>query len=492
MLEICKQLFDNWNNSVTYCHWKGNEPRHLEKGLNGESDMDVLLSNEDKEKGRETLHSLRFIQCKSQFGSRYPNVEDWIGFDQETGKLVHLHLHFEMVTGHDGLKEFNLPWRQEALESRVLDKRTGIYVMNPNLELVTLYARICLKSKIKQVIKAIINKYDLRTGFKKDPTEEIKYLKKHVNWKEIDRIIYNYYPQKKHENLVQILQQGQLKSSSFLSLFVTNWMTMRNFSRYSYITLLLLVPFYSFVLRVIGRLKSHNVGNNIYRKVVWGGKGLSIAFLGQDGSGKSTVTSDLQKWLSWKFESKIFYLGSGDQYKTHEKGLKAMLKGSSFLEKVLRRCLTIIINIKWGSYVTSQVEKSSHYISKGGIAIFDRFPQIQYFGINDGPKLRANVFKNLDSKVLNPLILFLCKKEENSIKKATLTPPDIVIKLLLPPEESIRRKPFEKYENVKQKHEIIKNLRFDNSSVYEVDATQDYQNEILTIKKIIWAHLQKL
>ena len=492
MLDICKQLFDKWNDNVIYCHWKGNETRHLEKGLNGDSDMDVLLSNEDIEKAKEILLSLQYIRCKSQFGSRYPMVEDWIGFDQESGRLVHLHLHFEMVTGHDGLKEFNLPWRREALDSRVFDKSTGIYVINPNLELITLFARICLKSNVKQVVKAIINKYDLRTGFKKDPTDEIQYLKKQVDWNEIDRILYEYYPQNKHNVIIQALQQESLDSSSFLSLFMINWTMMRKYSRNNYLSLLYLVPFYSFVLRVTGWMKRHNISNLIYRKVVWSGKGLSVAFLGQDGSGKSTVTNDIQKWLGWKLESKVFYFGSGDQYNPWEKSVNAKIQGKSLFGRLLKKVLSIFIYTRWGGYIKRLRKESKHYISKGGIAINDRFPQNQYPGISDGPKLRINILDKNKIKFLRPVLEYFCIKEENAVTLVATTPPDIVFKLLLSPEESIRRKPFEKYENVKQKHEIIKKLKFENSSIYEIDASQNYEKELKQIKTIIWNHLLSL
>ena len=108
MLEICKKLFLEWNNSVNYCHWKSNE--HLGAGLDGLTDLDILMESNNREKGVQILRDLNFIQCNSQYGSRYPYVEDWIGFDMETGSLVHIHLHFMMVTGHRGLKEYNLPW----------------------------------------------------------------------------------------------------------------------------------------------------------------------------------------------------------------------------------------------------------------------------------------------------------------------------------------------------------------------------------------------
>ena len=67
--------------------------------------------------------------------------------------------------------------------------------------------------------------------------------------------------------------------------------------------------------------------------------------------------------------------------------------------------------------------------------------------------------------------------------------PDMVIKLLLPPEESIRRKPRENMDVIKRKHQIIKTLMFDGSETYTIDATKEYDKELLEIKSIIWTHL---
>ena len=107
MLKISKELFTAWNEAnLLYCHWKSNE--HLLAGLEGETDLDVLLSCNNKEAGEEVLRRLEFLQCKSQFGSRYPDVDDWIGFDKDTGRLIHVHLHYGLVTGHKGMKEYSL------------------------------------------------------------------------------------------------------------------------------------------------------------------------------------------------------------------------------------------------------------------------------------------------------------------------------------------------------------------------------------------------
>ena len=124
MLQISKVLFEKWNSEhILYCHWKSNE--HLEPGLDGDTDLDVLLDSKDEVRALLILRELRFLNCKSQYGSRYPKVSDWLGFDAETGKMIHVHLHLTIVTGHRGMKEYNLPWTETALETRDFDQARG-------------------------------------------------------------------------------------------------------------------------------------------------------------------------------------------------------------------------------------------------------------------------------------------------------------------------------------------------------------------------------
>ena len=78
------------------------------------------------------------------------------------------------------------------------------------------------------------------------------------------------------------------------------------------------------------------------------------------------------------------------------------------------------------------------------------------------------------------------KTEERAISKAQKYQPDIVFKLLLPAEESIRRKPDHTIEEVRPKAEITQKLIFEHSVVYDIDATQPYDDEILEIKRLIW------
>lgn len=498
MLRKCKELFEQWNNKVVYCHWKSNE--HLQEGLDGDTDLDVLLSRTDEKVGSAILRELGFAHLSSQFGSRFPNVEDWVGFDADTGRLIHLHLHYALMTGHKGMKEYELPWTNECLETRKQDSETGVYTIDPNLELVSLYTRLILKSKSDDTKAAKKASYKMDCHFLK----EITFIKSHVDWKKVEDIAIRYYGRRGSE-FAKLARHDTLDSNGFLSLYQLVSKTMNIYSRYHGLSLLCRKYMYQVVLPLRHRLNNKLGCMFITHKVSNARGGFSVAFLGQDGSGKSTVTEDIRKWLTWKIEADRFYLGSGDHYRSLLKKLisrgvemkhKSEKKHSNN-EKVLVKRKK---NIK--SFITSAVVswnmlmiarrayrvmcRAEKYRKKGGIVLFDRFPQMQFEGISDGPKI-VNYYQRTGLDFyLNKM---MARWEYKYFRRIQQWQPQLVFKLILSPEESLRRKPFENLENVIQKHHITKELRFKGARVLDVDATQDYKQELLIIKKEIWQML---
>lgn len=481
MLQISKNLFTQWNNKgLLYCHWKSNE--HLEPGLNGETDLDVLLAKENKEEGEKILRELDFLQCKSQFGSRYPDVDDWIGFDAKTGSLIHLHLHYRIVTGHSGMKEYDLPWTEEALNTRIQDQASSVYIMEPNLEFVTLYTRIGLKCGFINRIKKIKGTYK----FSKDLEKEINYLKNKISWERITEILNPFF-KKDTEKVLKIMQLPTLSIKEVLLLKKITEKTFAAYNREHKAAKIKEIGYY-IILRF--RQKFRKNFGYIVRKVPKTQKGLTITFIGQDGAGKTTVCSDIIKWLNWKLDVRYYYLGSGDNYKSLIKSILDFLPKWK-LFKPVRGLLFLGEFYKLSIDINKYLSQAEKYSSQGGFAILDRFPQADYKGVNDGPKLQFFADQYVKSKHIRPLFNYWISKEERNIQKASKQSPNLVFKLLLSPEESLRRKPNENFEMVKLKHNIIKNLKFENSIVTEVDATMSYNDEIILIKSVIWQNIQK-
>ncbi|MDB8555548.1 hypothetical protein PNU17_07200 [Turicibacter sanguinis] len=478
-LKLALELFHQWNKqNVVYCHWKSNE--HLKEGLNGTTDLDVLVRKEDKSLAEFILKELGYLKCVSQYGSQYYDVDDWIGCDKEFGKLIHIHLHYRMATGHKGLKEYSLPWVDYALNERVLENNFGIYVCPVELELVILYTRIGLKATYKKLLKAHLGIYNI------DPNElkEILYLKSRADLSVVKSIINKYFSAP--EDMFRLISNDKLCEKGFLELVKIVTHDMESVS--------MLKPYNRFVSRIgyslsipyrKGMKKTFGI-NYITRKTMGEGNGLSIVFIGQDGAGKSTVSTEVLKWLTWKLDTRMFYLGSGDHHNSIRKKLANKLCGNNILVKLIRSILFVDDLRMIARKNCKKIKKSYSYVNYGGIAVFDRYPQLQFPGINDGPKIATRYIGKVKLPYIDKIISYIAKKEEKYLQDALCYSPDLVFKLTLPPEVSIMRKPQENIEDVKKKHQIVKDLKFDSSNIINIDANMDYEEELILIHNCIW------
>lgn len=485
-LENVLELFHRWTEcGVIYCHWKSNE--HLLPGLAGDTDLDILCSVDSKQMAEKLMKECHFIHVISQRISQFDSVEDWLGFDPLTGKMSHLHLHYKMITGHKGLKEYALPWTEQCLQTRRLDEKYDVYIADPSLELVVLYTRIALKASYATLVKACLGKYKLS----KDVQREVDYLKKYVDWDAVYRICKEAYPEGK-DSLMMILHQDTLAAKTFLKLHKLVMSARKVDRRGNGISVALRRAHYYFQIRylVLLRKKLHIP---VFIRKTLRKDGLIVAFIGQDGSGKSTVKKEIEAWLSWKLDVNQFYLGNGEQYHSIQKFLYLrMRKFGGKIAKVLSSPLLVSDLMHSAKRTKHNLIKAIRIKGKHGIVLLDRFPQVLRLGINDSPKIRANSEKIKLPAFAKKCLLRFAKVEEKLFCEAVEHEPDLVFKLILSPEASISRKPSESYEGVKIKHEIIKCMKFQNADVVDVDATMDFDDEILMIKSIIWRHLEKI
>ena len=485
MLNISKKLFSAWNDAgLLYCHWKSNE--HLLPGLNGQTDLDVLLSLDDKVEGERLLKNLDFLKCQSQVGSRYPGVNDWLGYDSATGSLIHLHLHYRLATGHKGIKEYSLLWSDMALHTRILNEQFGVYIMEPNLELVTLYTRIGLKADFMTLYQCRKGQFELPSSTK----QEVIWLKEKVDFDKVHSLVKTFFGNLS-EAFYGILIKEKITAEDYQNLRKITEYTFKKCSSVKSFLRVRELFFYAYQRWGI-RAKSE-FGPVITKKVPYSCLGVSIAFIGQDGSGKSTVTKEINKWLSWKLEAKKFYLGSGDEfYNPWQKRLQRKFVGrKDIVSKLLQSWLPFSYQLASAKYVRKTIKSANRYTRKGGIALFDRYPQDQFLGINDGPKIREMLLPHVPNG-LKWLAKLYAAREESIISDAVKINPSLVFKLQLSPEESIRRRPNDNIDVITRKHNIVKALEFPSSKVMEISAVQPYHEELNQIKQEIWKEILKL
>ena len=98
MLEICRSFFNHLNsNNIRYCHWKSNV--RLEQALEGKTDLDILVHPDDRGKLETGVTIFDIKRVLSHRLKRVPDIEDYLGFDHDTGRMIHLHVHFQLILG---------------------------------------------------------------------------------------------------------------------------------------------------------------------------------------------------------------------------------------------------------------------------------------------------------------------------------------------------------------------------------------------------------
>ena len=233
--------------------------------------------------------------------------------------------------------------------------------------------------------------------------------------------------------------------------------------------------------------------------------GLIIAFVGVDGAGKSTVTSEIAKWIGRKIECKRFYMGTGDGKTTF---LASLLKKANkldntrqvsvkskkeekfrrlnffsspiiYLKKYLK--LRLVMSVQQNNI--GKLKKMYRYRLNGGISVLDRFPQIEMERQNDGPKVC--IYRDIFGETF--FIKRAMKKEKNRLDIVKSIKPDLIFRLNISAEVSMKRKPEQTdIDMYRKKIEDLNKITFQGAQIIDIDAEQPYEKEILEIKKILW------
>jgi len=497
MLTLCKNFFYDLNNSnVRYCHWKSN--LRLDRAVSGQDDLDLLFDSHHIVELVSILNKNGFKYARSQYGSIYNGIEDWLGFDQETGRLVHLHVHYKLTTGISSVKQATVPWADYALVNTIMTD-TGVKVICPEIELLLLYVRNIFKLKLTGKIKNSLLGYH----FNQHDLEEIEYLKQRIDSTRMLLIAGDLLDQTNAQFISDLMCKKTVGKDDLAKL--NNYC--RVFFRENQNTNYLYANMLSFIRNLV--IKYRNYLNKqkhfIPVRKTFNHGGRIIAIIGADGTGKTTITNALIKWLSWKLDVRTAYFGSGDGYKNlfsiligklsrvKRKGIKKNTDSGditnnpqqiSFRKYIGRNMLSMkLINLAKNN--NKVLAKLNIYRNLGGIAIVDRYPQVQVKGIYDGPKVELSLAGFKDTSLKS----YLVRSEMKNFKILSTVQPDIVFKLILPPEISVQRKPDHDIAEVMRKAEITKILTFPKSKIYEVDVNRNLDDILLDIKKIIWEAL---
>jgi thymidylate kinase len=473
--------------AILYCHWKSNE--HLKAALCGDTDLDMLFEEGKQARIVALLRQVGFARFRSIWFRRYPAIEDFIGIDPEKGKVVHVHAHFQLVLGEKLVKSYRLPWESELLRTRVWDQEHEIYRSDATWEMLLLVVREAIK--LTGGWQHAGQDPSVRSG----ANREMTWLKERVPPQDLGELAATYCGPHSRRAIDRLYREG-LSSSALEEL---RRLVLPGFQRYRRLSPgqaagIGLVRKLSYPLSC-GLRKTILPTLPIQRTVL--GDGLIIAVLGADGSGKSTVATEVTKELSRKVAVMRLYMGSGNGSSSilrwplcavsrclgrvsgnrvrHVGQKPGVQEGRPAwtLRKVLGRTfhLTWALALAWEK--RTKLKRAWQARRKGILVVCDRFPQADIEGYNDGPLLG-----HLSESRL-PFLRWLGSWERSSYERTARYPPDLVLRLLGPVEVLGRRRPGMDPARIHRKQEGIRAVRFPRStSVVEIDAGQPLEEVV--------------
>lgn len=474
--------------NIIYCHWKSNE--HLKEALNGDTDLDMLFYPSQRGKIEAILNRFNLKRFRATTHMQYNAIEDFIGFDKDMAKIWHLHLHYKLTLGEKHLKGYTIPWASYILNNRVYDKNLEVFCSQPEYEYFLILLRIALKLRWRD--------YNRKIG--KDDIKEINWLRERAENKKIVKIAKMYLGEECAKEYDKLLSKNLYSNKGLFKLQRILRFSMKYYTSYN--------KFKSYFKRTVREIFwlfggiSRRLGFNstIPSRRISPSGGAVVAILGCDGAGKSTTLKYIVKEFGKKIDIKDIYLGSGDgsssilRYpmklvakKISGRGIGSTIKketGESSPKKLsLKAKGYSFAKILWAITLAAEKKKKLKIITKarnnGILVLTDRYPQVEVMGYNDGPLLSR--YTKSSSFILRKI----AKWEVSIYKSAYINPPDLVIKLMVPTEVAIERKPEMTVSEIENKKSAVKKINLSPNSV-EIDTFREKNISFGEVMEKIW------
>lgn len=471
---------------VTILQFKSNI--RIDYSFSGQTDFDIYVNKNEFYTLESILISLNFKRLNSQVWSSYPGVYDWIGYDADTGKIFHLHLHTLVVTGIKTVKELVIPVENIMNICKERSDEFSFPMPDVNVELSIFIIRLWAKLPLLKRAYHIFTGIDFIKG---DLLEELTFLSEGADVKKVIGIIEEI-----QKSEISLSIKSKLAESDLISPHLAQILAKEVNGRLKWSKRLSAYQLYHELVRkkflkYLDKTNKRWLRRDGVKKTV-NPYGAFIAVVGVDGTGKTTVVNEIKKWLKYKVEVKSVYLGSRIKNQNISKLEKKII---SFLVALMRRADNFSKN-NLGNLDKSffgkvakifsvyllwrrlrLLKKLYRFRSKGAVVISDRFPQLLKQGQNDGPKLNNDNAFDWMVRLEKRLMSSLCKYYS----------PDCVVMLSAGYHiVKERRKDMMSEEDYTEKRNNLFSCHY-NARVFQVDMSSPTLDENLKkIKEVVW------
>lgn len=474
-------------NAVRYCHFKSNA--NVAAGIAGLTDLDLLVDGRDAMLAEEILARHGFKRFPAHPSRRYPGVEDFFALDEDSGRLFHVHLHYRLILGERFFKNYRVAWEQEFLDTRVVDESTGIFVADPALEWLLLVCRAALKLRWRDRLRRRVT---IRLNEHEGMLREHRWLAEHADAAEVaqhaSRLLGPLAAERVRDALADNLRLRRLVD--LRRELLRNPKLLRAYRPLS----ALAIRWRRELTWLVGSVNRRYVHRPFpYRRSGSNG-GIVIAVVGSDGAGKSSVTQTLHSWLAGKVDVIQIYFGSGQGSSSLLRWpLRVTLRlirrpsTASHLDPEARRTRDVnFARAVWAVALArekrAKLRMAMRARERGFVVICDRYPQTEIEGVSDGPLLAR--WHVSDTRLKRAL----ARWERRIYQLAADNSPDLVLRLLVSPEEAAARRPGDDPRELEFRGQLVRDLRLGDPryGVVDVHADDDLEMVILETKRRLW------
>lgn len=352
--------------NIDYVIWKNGH--EIAEALDGSRDIDVFIPRRYKSNVIVTLRGLGWVRLVER-SITFPMVEHFYNAD-ERGKLYHLNIYFQVVTGESWLKEYILPLDDFLIENKQQDG-SGIWVLNHSAQAYVFYLRHLLKNA------SILSRLVYRREFSSYENEWARCFDNEQGVTGPNGALTN-----------ALLKQAGLSEEGLKQ---PGWRTSVK-ARWAFYPCLrfpvcgvILVRYWFLLRKIIFRKLQRRKKEAMTGSIIF-------ALSGADGSGKSTMLEHLKKTYSQFMTIKVVHLGKPQgiimetarnvlsKKQSPEMAANQPLKGQSKPSMKLALTSFILAFLR-----LRKAKKAQNWAKKGYLVLSDRWPTRQP-GLMDGPK----------------------------------------------------------------------------------------------------------
>ena len=475
--------------NVPYCYWKS--AARLSAVLAGDSDLDLIVGRPDWHRMMQVLAESGFKSFPSVASRQHPAVMSFLGHDEPSGRIVHVHLHCAVVTGEKLLPNYVLPWAPALIARSVaVPAHHDVRVLDTADEAVLLAVRACVE--LRRWDPIALRNWKVSTN---------KFVRNQQTLAaEVDRACFR----SRAVELVGEEAAGVLAAE----IYARPWRGLSGRTQRRVRQALAEYRTYNGIetrarsvwralLWLAGGLNKRHLHLPRPRNRVAPGGGCVVALMGVDGSGKSTALAALRTWLGAEVDVMPIYFGTGDgrpsllllplklMVPLVTRVLRKKPRGSSH-GAVSGRAPGPLFSVLLAGWATvlaiekrSKLRAAHRGARRGLVVIADRYPQDEIVDYNDGPLLQR----------LAHVPAWLRRFEGRSYALVQRLPPDLVIKLDAPPELLALREPSMDRGVIQDRVSALQRLRFPGARVVRIDASQPLDDVLRAVKAAVWSML---